>query len=39
MKKIHVERGTFLKRFHARAKGRGTRVQKHNCHIYLTVGD
>ncbi|MEW5865197.1 MAG: 50S ribosomal protein L22 [Pseudomonadota bacterium] len=39
VKRVHVERGTFLKRFHARAKGRGTRVQKHTCHIYLTVGD
>ncbi len=37
--KIHVERGSFLKRFHARAKGRGTRVQKHACHIYITLGD
>ena len=39
VKTIHVERGTFLKRFSARAKGRGTRIQKHSCHIYLTVGD
>jgi len=39
VKRVHVERGTFLKRFHARAKGRGTRVQKHTCHIYVTVGD
>ena len=39
VKTIHVERGQFLKRFMARAKGRGTRVQKHSCHIYLTVGD
>ncbi|MBI2752200.1 MAG: 50S ribosomal protein L22 [Betaproteobacteria bacterium] len=39
VKKIHVERGTFLKRFHARAKGRGTRITKHTCHIYITVGD
>ncbi len=39
VKTIHVERGSFQKRFHARAKGRGTRVQKHSCHIYLTVGD
>ncbi|MGH8705749.1 MAG: 50S ribosomal protein L22 [Burkholderiales bacterium] len=39
VKTIHVERGSFLKRFHARAKGRGTRVQKHTCHIYITVGD
>jgi len=28
-----------LKRFHARAKGRGVRVLKHSCHIYLAVGD
>ena len=39
VKTIHVERGSFQKRFHARAKGRGTRVQKHSCHIYITVGD
>jgi large subunit ribosomal protein L22 len=36
---IHVERGTLQRRFHARAKGRGTKVLKHSCHIYLTVGD
>ena len=39
VKTIFVERGQFQKRFHARAKGRGTRVQKQSCHIYLTVGD
>ncbi len=39
VKLIYVERGTFLKRFHARAKGRGNRVLKHTCHIYITVGD
>ena len=39
VKKVHVERGTPLKRFHARAKGRGTRVTKQTCHIYITVGD
>jgi large subunit ribosomal protein L22 len=39
IKKVHVERGTPLKRFHARAKGRGTRVTKQTCHIYITVGD
>ena len=39
VKTIHVERGTFQRRFHARAKGRGTKVLKHSCHIYLTVGD
>jgi len=36
---ISVERGPFLKRFHARAKGRGVRVLKHSCHIFVTVGD
>ena len=36
---VTVERGMFLKRFQARAKGRGNRVLKHTCHIYLTVGD
>ena len=39
VKTVHVERGTYMKRFMARAKGRCTRVQKHSCHIYLTVGD
>ena len=39
VKQIHVERGSFQRRFHARAKGRGTRVLRHSCHIYLTVGD
>jgi len=39
VKKILVERGIPLKRFHARAKGRGNRVTKHTCHIFVTVGD
>ena len=39
VKTVYVERGMFLKRFHPRAKGRGFRVQKASCHIYLTVGD
>ena len=39
VKIIHVERGMFLKRFHARAKGRGNRVVKQTCHIFITVGD
>jgi len=39
VKSVLVERGAFLKRFHARAKGRGNRVQKHTCNIYVTVGD
>jgi large subunit ribosomal protein L22 len=28
-----------LKRFHARAKGRGNRIVKRNSHIIVTVGD
>jgi len=39
VKRIYVERGQFQKRFQARAKGRGARILKHTCHIYLTVGD
>ena len=39
VKRVHVERGQFLKRFQARAKGRGNRILKHTCHIYVTVGD
>jgi len=39
VKSIYVERGMFLKRFQARAKGRGNRVLKHTCHIFITVGD
>lgn len=39
VKRIHVERGTVLKRFTARAKGRGNRISKPTCHIYVTVGD
>lgn len=36
---IMVEQGTVLKRFTARAKGRGNRISKPTCHIYVTVGD
>jgi large subunit ribosomal protein L22 len=28
-----------LKRFQARAKGRGNRITKPTCHIFVTVGD
>ncbi len=36
---ILVERGTIIRRFHARAKGRGNRINKPTCHIFVTVGD
>jgi len=39
VKRIMVEKGTVLKRFHARAKGRGNRIIKPTCHILVTVGD
>lgn len=37
VKTIHVEKGMTLKRFTARAKGRGSRIEKPTCHIYVTV--
>ena len=36
---IYVEKGPVLKRFHARAKGRGNRIVKPTCHVFVTVGD
>ena len=36
---IHVEKATSLKRFTARAKGRGNRIEKQTCHITLVVGN
>ena len=39
IKSIYVEQGTTLKRFAARAKGRGNSISKPTCHVYVTVGD
>ena len=39
IKSIFVEQGATLKRFSARAKGRGNRISKPTCHIFVTVGD
>jgi large subunit ribosomal protein L22 len=39
VKSIYVEQGAVLKRFRARAKGRGNRISKGTCHIYVTVGN
>ena len=36
---IYVEQGATLKRFSARAKGRGNRISKQTCHVFVTVGD
>jgi large subunit ribosomal protein L22 len=39
VRRIFVERGTFLRRFRASAKGRASKIMKPTCHIYVTVGD
>jgi len=39
VKTIFVDQGPGLKRFTARAKGRGNRIIKPTCHITVTVGD
>jgi len=37
--KIYVEQGPTQRRFMARAKGRGTRINKKTCHVFVAVGD
>jgi len=39
IKTIYVEQGATLKRFSARAKGRGNSISKPTCHVYVTVGN
>ncbi len=39
IKTIYVEQGATLKRFTARAKGRGNSISKPTCHVYVTVGN
>lgn len=36
---IYVDEATRLKRWHARAKGRGNRIVKRTCHINVVVSD
>lgn len=36
---INVDKGPSLKRFQARAKGRGNRIEKQTCHINVIVGN
>jgi len=36
---IFVDEARTMKRFHARAKGRGNRILKRSSHITVTVGD
>ncbi|MBQ0217940.1 MAG: 50S ribosomal protein L22 [Alcaligenes faecalis] len=35
---IYVDKAQSLKRFSARAKGRGNRIEKQTCHIVVKVG-
>ncbi|MBV8743387.1 MAG: 50S ribosomal protein L22, partial [Sinobacteraceae bacterium] len=37
--RVHVDAAPSLKRFHARAKGRGARIVKRNSHITVAVSD
>jgi large subunit ribosomal protein L22 len=39
VKRIYVDQGATLRRFAARAKGRGAKIMKPTCHITVTVGD
>jgi len=36
--RVLVEQAATLKRFAARAKGRGARISKPTCHVFVTVG-
>jgi large subunit ribosomal protein L22 len=36
--RVFVDEGPAMKRFAARAKGRGTRILKRTCHITVAVG-
>lgn len=37
--KVYVDEAFRLKRWHARAKGRGNRILKRTCHINIIVSD
>jgi len=37
--RVFVDEGPVLKRFHARAKGRGARILKRTSHITVVVGN
>lgn len=38
IKEIYIDKGPSLKRFSARAKGRGNKIEKQTCHINIVVG-
>lgn len=39
VKTVFVDKAQSLKRFSARAKGRGCKIEKQTCHITLVVGN
>lgn len=39
VKRIEVDQGPMMRRYQARAKGRGTRIVKRTSHITVTVSD
>ena len=39
VKTIYVDKADNIRRFQARAKGRGNRISKPTCHVYVTVGN
>jgi large subunit ribosomal protein L22 len=39
VRSIYVDKADSLRRFTARAKGRGNVILKNTCHIHVTVGD
>jgi large subunit ribosomal protein L22 len=39
VKTIYVEEGASLRRFRARAKGRGAKIEKQTSHVFVTVGN
>lgn len=39
IKVIYIDKAASLKRFTARAKGRGNKIEKQSCHITVTVGN
>jgi len=39
VKEICIDKGPSLKRHTARAKGRGSKIEKQTCHINIVVGD
>ena len=39
VKKVYVDKGPILRRFRARARGRGVRILKRTSHITIVLGD